>query len=173
MASAGPTPDDAYGPAVLREIARRCEADPGREVCGFVVVRGGESEVVPVPNAADRFHAEDPSRFPRTARESFVMEPDALLRILVAVEAAGARIAAVWHSHVEAGAGFSAKDRADAVVDGLEQVPGAEYLVLGLRAGKATEARRYGLEDGEWVERPLGSPFDGLGTNGGGPGRPR
>ncbi len=156
MTRAGSTPDDPYGPEVLRGIVRRCEADPAREACGFVVVRGGASEVVPVPNAADRFHAEDPSRFPRTARESFLMDPDALLRTLSGAEASGARIAAVWHSHVEAGARLSAKDRADAVVDGREQVPGAEYLVLGLRAGKVTEARRYGLEGSAWVERPLG-----------------
>lgn len=143
----------AYDPALLARLSALCEADPGREVCGFLVRRGGTLEIVPVTNAADRYHALDPERFPRTSRESYLMDPREQLRLHRALQGEGGEIVAVWHSHVEVGAYFSAKDRADALVDGAPLLPGAEYLVLGVRAGKVTEVRRYVFEDGDYVER--------------------
>ena len=141
-----------YGPEVLARLAALCEADPEREVCGLVVRRGGALEVVPVPNAADRYHAHDPARFPRTSRDSYLMDPKAQLRIFKELDAGGGEVVAVWHSHVEVGAYFSAKDRADAVVDGVQLVPGAEYLVLGVRGGRVTEVKRYRYVDGQFEE---------------------
>ena len=143
-----------YGPEVLARIAALSEADPARETCGFVVRRGpdGPLAVVAVPNAADRFHAADPVAHPRTARDGFVMDPRAQLRALAEVDASGGEVVAVWHSHVEAGAHLSARDRADAVVDGVPQVPRAEYLVVGLRGGRAVELRRYRLAGAGFVE---------------------
>ncbi len=144
-----------YGEEVLARIAALCEADPEREVCGFVVRRGGALEVVPVANVADRYHARDPERFPRTSRHSYLMDPRAQLRVLEEVETSGASVVAVWHSHVEVGAYFSAKDRDDAVVDGVQQVPGAEYLVLGVRAGRVTEVKRFVWDGAEFAEAEL------------------
>jgi proteasome lid subunit RPN8/RPN11 len=144
-----------YDRELLARIVTACEAEPDREVCGFVLRLGGELEIVPVPNAADRYHAADPERFPRTSREAYLMDPRALLRVHQRVDAADGAIVAVWHSHVEVGAYFSAKDRADAVIDGVQQVPGAEYLVFGVRAGKVTEARRYRWDGREFVESEL------------------
>ncbi len=130
----------AYDPELIARLRALCEADPGRESCGFVVRRGGALEVVQVPNVADRYHAADPGRFPRTSRDSYLMDPRAQLRVHEDLAASGGRIVAVWHSHVEAGAYFSEKDRADALVEGAPVLPDAEYLVLGLRGGKVVEA---------------------------------
>jgi [CysO sulfur-carrier protein]-S-L-cysteine hydrolase len=55
------------------------------------------------------------------------------------------------------GAYFSEKDRADAVVDGVQAVPGAEYLVLGVRGGRVTEARRFRWDGRGFVESLLGA----------------
>ena len=71
-----------YGNAVVGRIAALCEAEPEREVCGFVVLRSGALEVVPIENVADRYHARDPARFPRTSRESYLMDPRAQLRAI-------------------------------------------------------------------------------------------
>jgi proteasome lid subunit RPN8/RPN11 len=144
-----------YGRTVLRQIAARCEAEPAREACGFVLRRGGALEVVELANVADAYHAREPVQFPRTSRESYLMDPRALLRLHGELAAAGGEIVAVWHSHVEGGAHFSAKDRSDAVVDGIEQVPGAEYLVVSLRGGRADELRRYRRDALDFVEVPL------------------
>lgn len=142
----------ASGDDLLARIVERCEADPEREVCGFVVRRGGADDVVQLENVADRYHARDPAAFPRTSRDSYLMDPRAQLRLQEELAAADGRIVAVWHSHVEVGAYFSAKDRADAVIDGAQVIPGAEYVVLGVRGGKVTEVRRFRCEYGEFVE---------------------
>jgi proteasome lid subunit RPN8/RPN11 len=146
----------AYPPEVVARIAALCEADPEREVCGFVVRRGAELEVVPVANVADRYHALDPERFPRTSRDGYLMDPKVQLRLQRELEAWGGEIVAVWHSHVEVGAYFSEKDRADAVVDGVQTMPGAEYLVLGVRGGRVTDAKRFRWDGREFVEAELG-----------------
>jgi proteasome lid subunit RPN8/RPN11 len=146
----------SYGPEVVARIAALCEADPEREACGFVVRRGNGLEVVPVANVADRYHAQDPERFPRTSRDSYLMDPKEQLRLHRELESWGGEIVAVWHSHVDVGAYFSAKDRADAVVDGVPAVPGAEHLVFGVRGGRVTEAKRFRYEGGEFVESGLG-----------------
>jgi len=142
----------AYGPDILARIRALCEEDPERESCGFVVRRAGALEVVEVPNVADAYHARDAVHFPRSSRDSYLMDPRVQLRVLRELEATGGEVAAVWHSHVEVGAYFSAKDRADAVVDGVQQVPGAAYLVLSVRGGRVTQMKNYDLVDGEFVE---------------------
>ncbi len=145
----------AYGPEVVARLVALCEADPAREACGFVVRRGGALHVVSVANVADRYHAADPAAFPRTSRDSYLMDPKEQLRIHRELDGWGGEIVAVWHSHVEVGAYFSEKDRADAVVDGVQAVPGAESLVLGVRGGRVTEVRRYRLEGAAFVESAL------------------
>jgi proteasome lid subunit RPN8/RPN11 len=145
----------AFDPAILARLVSLCEADPGREACGFVVRRDGALRVEPVPNVADRYHALDPARFPRTSRDSYLMDPKEQLRVHRELEAWGGEIAAVWHSHVETGAYFSTKDRADAIVDGAPAVPGADYLVLGVRGGRVSEVRRYRWDGKDFVEAQL------------------
>lgn len=150
----GPLP--VYGPALLARLSALCEADPEREACGFVVRRGGALEVVQLENVADAYHARDPAHFPRTSRTSYLMDPKAQLRLHRALDQDGGEVVAVWHSHVEVGAYFSAKDRADATVDGAPILPGAEYLVLGVRGGRVDEVRRYVWRDGEYAEAQVG-----------------
>ncbi len=146
-----------YPPEIVARLVALCEADATREVCGFVVRRQDGLHVVPVENVADRYHALDPEGFPRTSRDAYLMDPKAQVRLQRELDAWGGTIVAVWHSHVEVGAYFSDKDRADAVVDGVQAVPGAEYLVLGVRGGRVTEVRRFRFEDGAFVESLLGS----------------
>jgi proteasome lid subunit RPN8/RPN11 len=147
-----------YDAALLRAMVAHCEATPDAEACGFVVRRGGALEVVPMPNVADRYHAAEPAHFPRTSRTSYVIDPRAQLRLQRELRADAGEIVAVWHSHVEVGAYFSDKDRADAVVDGVQAVPGAEYVVLGVRGGRVREARRYEYTGGEFVETVVDVP---------------
>lgn len=145
----------AYGPELLDRLRSLCEADPEHEVCGFVVRRAGALEVVPIANVADRYHARDPERFPRTSRDSYLMDPRAQLRVHEELAASDGELVAVWHSHVEVGAYFSPKDRADAVVDGIQLLPGAEYLVLGVRRGRVDDVKRFRFQEGDFVEAPL------------------
>jgi proteasome lid subunit RPN8/RPN11 len=140
-----------YAPEVVARLVAFCEADPDREVCGFLLRRDGALHVVAVENVADRYHAVDPERFPRTSRDSYLMDPKEQLRVHNELARHGGEIAAIWHSHVEVGAYFSDKDRSDAVIDGQPAVPGAEYLVLGVRRGSVTEVKRFRF-DGKGFE---------------------
>jgi proteasome lid subunit RPN8/RPN11 len=142
----------AYDAESIARMIALCEADPDREVCGLLVRRDGALRVEHVSNAADRYHAADPARFPRTSRDSYLMDPRDLRRIYREVDERGGEIAAVWHSHVEVGAYFSAKDRADAVLGGVPAVPGAEHLVLGVRARRVVEVKRYRWDGADYVE---------------------
>lgn len=144
-----------YGPEVLADIARRCEASADREACGFVVRRGAALAVVEVENAADRLHASDPVSYPRSGRHRYVMDPDALLSTFEAIARDGGDVVAVWHSHLDAPAILSEQDRADAVLDGEPALPGAEYLVFSVRGGRAVEARRWVLSGEAFGEAPL------------------
>ncbi len=145
----------AYDAESIARVVALCEADPHREVCGFVLRRGGALHVERVANAADRYHDAAPARFPRTSRDSYLMDPKDQLRIQREIEDRGGEIAAVWHSHVDVGAYLSAKDRADAVLDGAPVVPGAEYLVLGVRGGRVAEVKRFRWDGAGYVEAPL------------------
>ncbi len=146
----------SYPPQILETIDRLAEADPGREVCGFVMARpGGALAVVPVPNVADRYHEKDPLRFPRTARDSYLMDPSTQLRVLEEVTSGRGEVVVIYHSHVEAGAYFSAKDREDALVDGVQLIPGAEYLVVSVRSGTARERKRFVWDGQEFADIPL------------------
>jgi proteasome lid subunit RPN8/RPN11 len=141
-----------YEEAILARLVALAEADPDREVCGFVVRRGGALEVWPVANVADRYRELEPDQYPSSSRESYLMDPQEQFRIHRELARSGGEIVTVWHSHVEVGAYFSAKDRADALIDGAQVVPGAEYLVLGVKGGRVTEARRFRFEGGEFLE---------------------
>jgi proteasome lid subunit RPN8/RPN11 len=135
----------------VARIVALCEADPEREACGFVLARGREHEVVAVPNAADRYHAASPELHPRTSRDGYVMDAHALLRIHRSIDATGARMVAVWHSHVGCDADFSDQDRADALAGGAPVLPGVEYVVVGLRRGRATEVRAFRFDGSDYV----------------------
>ena len=144
-----------YGSEVVARLVALCEADAAREVCGFITRHGDALHVAPITNVADRYHALDAARFPRTSREAYLMDPKEQVRVHRELESTGGEIAAVWHSHVEVGAYFSEKDRADALVEGEQVIPGAEYLVLGVRGGRVTEMRRYRFDGGAFVESDL------------------
>lgn len=143
VAGGSPYPAD-----VLAAVRARCEARPDAERCGFVLRRrDGALEVVEVENAlaAAEAGAEE-------ARGRYVMDPAAVLQVLLRVDREGGDIAAVWHSHVDAPAVLSARDRAEALVGGRPALPGAEQLVVSVVEGRVAEVRRYVPAEGGYVE---------------------
>jgi proteasome lid subunit RPN8/RPN11 len=132
-----------YPPELLDRIGALCEADPLREVCGFVVSGpSGALEVAPISNAAP----------PAQAGSRFLMAPDEQLRAHLRLGREGGRVIAVYHSHVAGSARFSARDRGEAVWDGKPLLSGAEYLVFGLRSGRVEEVRRYCWDGADFTE---------------------
>lgn len=135
-----------YAPIAAR-LAALAEGDPGREVCGFVAVApGGALELVPVRNVVgDGEWASGP---PGDARRAYLADPAAHLALARRSRAEGGRIAAVYHSHVDAPAAFSITDVEQALCDGAPILPGVDQIVIGTRSGKATEIRVFRWRDG-------------------------
>ncbi len=123
------------------------------EACGLVFEGPAGVRVEPIENVVDRYHAKDPERFPRTARTAYLMDPRQQLAALERAEAAGERLAVVYHSHADVGAYFSEEDRAQALSAGGEPLlPGVEYLVLSIRVAGCDAIKCFRFEAGRWQE---------------------
>jgi [CysO sulfur-carrier protein]-S-L-cysteine hydrolase len=139
----------------LSEVIAHAEEEYPRESCGVLLLRDGRWRVRRLVNAYDRYHAKDPSRFPRTSRTAYLFDPKEWLQISQEAEEQGEQVACVYHSHIDAGAYFSAEDRAMAAPDGEAILPGTAYLVLAVDAGKVTAAKLFRWQDGEFQETPV------------------
>jgi proteasome lid subunit RPN8/RPN11 len=115
---------------LLPALAALAEADPDREVCGFVLAAQDGS----VELSAARNVAAEPAR-------RFEVDPRDLLAVHRLERAGGPRLAAVYHSHPTGDAGLSATDRAALLLDGAPLLPGVELVVVGVRGGRAVEVR--------------------------------
>ena len=146
---ASPAPvETPIGARVLRAMADEFERAWPAEGCGLIFAcSSGELRWLAIPNIADAGDAQ-PS-VARTQRETYEMDPRALLPALRAAEREGGRLIAIAHSHVDGEAYFSAADRAMALADGdLPLWPGVDYLVVSCRAGKVEAARVYRWNSG-------------------------
>ena len=148
-------------PAELTEVLRPLESAYPAEGCG-VILRAGASgpfRVRPLQNVIDRYHARDPVRFPRTSRTAYRFDPREWLQVSEEAEARGEQVVCVFHSHGDAGAYFSQEDREMAAPDGEPVLPGVSYLVVAVDAGRASAARLFWWDAGDWREAsvPLGA----------------
>ena len=137
--------DTDYSPLAAR-LAAAAEADPGREVCGFAIEdAAGRLDLVPVRNVAGE--AEGPPGLPGNARRAFLADPSAQLALVRRIRAEGGRIAAAYHSHVDAPAVLSAVDLEQALQSGEPLHPGVDQVVISTRGGKIREIQVF-----RWVE---------------------
>ncbi len=148
-----------YPPEVIAAMVAEAERAYPAEGCGFVFAGPAGRRAEPIPNAVDRYHARDPDRFPRTSRTAYLMDPRRQMEALERADAAGERLAAVFHSHADVGAYFSDEDRAQALsAGGQPLLPGAEYLVLSVRAGGCDRILAFHHEGVRWQETEIALP---------------
>jgi len=134
-------------------IIAQAERDFPDETCGFIIgpasVREGASvgaqEVRPITNIQNARHAADPQRFARDARTAFLMDPKEHLAVLNEMDRRKLSLIAVYHSHPEHDAYFSATDRAQACLfDPAEpDYPDAFHIVLSVRGGRFARAAAF------------------------------
>lgn len=143
-------------PALLAEIHAAARAAFPDEACGFVVERGGGLEVVRVTNIQNQKHAEDPALFPRTAATAYTMGPEAV-PILVGHERGALTIHAIFHSHPQHAAYFSAEDKRQATVWDEPSYPDATQLVVSVIDGEVRDVKafRWQAAARDFVEVPL------------------
>lgn len=148
-----PTPD-AFPGLDLGPLKRHLEAAYPAEGCAVIYrTPEGGFELVLMTNAADRYHALDPVRFPRTARTAYLFEPKEWLRIEREAEDRGRVLHGIVHSHADVGAYFSEEDQNQAAPEGMPLYPGILYLVVAVDKGVASSSRIYVWEEGVWKER--------------------
>ena len=132
-------------------IVAQAEREFPFECCGFII--GGDAvagtdaveEVRPITNVQNRKHAEDPVAFARDARTAFLMEPREHLAVLNEIDKRRLGLRAVYHSHPDHDAYFSATDRAQACSfdPGEPDYPDTVYIVISVRAGKFARAAAF------------------------------
>lgn len=148
--------DTDYSPLAAR-LAAVAEADPGREVCGFVIEdASGRLELVPLRNVVCEVRG--PPGLPRDARRAFLADPSEHLAIARQMRVEGGRIAATYHSHVDVPAVLSAVDLDHALEGGEPIHPGVDQVVIATLGGKVLEIRRFRWFEGEFrgASIPLG-----------------
>ena len=130
-------------------MGTRAEADYPEETCGFAFGEDPELEVRSMENIQNRLHREDPGVHPRDARTAYCFDPVEMQRVLVAMEQAGKPLRAIYHSHPDHDAYFSAMESAAAAPFGEPSYPGAVYLVFSVRDGKVVDLKAF---DWFWSE---------------------
>ena len=138
----------------LHAYARETYPD---ECCGMVVERAGDERVVRVTNIQNELHAKDPQQFPRTAAIAYTMGREAA-PVLMAAERGELTLRAIYHSHPDHDAYFSAEDRTQALGGWDEpNYPQAAQIVISVRGGevRATKAFTWDATQGDYVETSL------------------
>lgn len=136
------------GLVIAREVLDAVHADALREYpnesCGFLFGPASDPSLITraqrEQNEADRYHALDPERFPRTAKMYFKINELRASRALDAGKAAGEPLKVIYHSHCDAGAYFSGEDTATFSDQGVLTWPCA-FLVTSVVAGELRETR--------------------------------
>ena len=141
-----------------RQVRVQAEAEYPAECCGVLLVREGpraERVLMPCRNVQDELHAKDPVRHARDARTAYFIDPKDLLAI-GRREEQGYGVAVIYHSHIDAGAYFSATDKQNALMNGEPAYPDATYVVVSVMAGKVADARAFAWHPAsrDFVESP-------------------
>ena len=134
--------------SALDVIVAQAEREFPFECCGFVIEGPAGEEVRPIPNIQNAKHAEDPATFTRDARTAFLMNPKEHLATLKEIDSRKLRLKAVYHSHPDHDAYFSATDRAQACSFDPDEpdYPDTIHIVLSIRAGKFARAAVFGWD---------------------------
>ena len=110
-------------------------------------------------NIQNQLHRDDPEKHPRDARTAYYIDPKELLAVPRELDEAGGAIAALYHSHPDHAAYFSAEDRARAVIEDWDEpiYPDAAYIVISVMAGEAGDIKAFVWDDDtrEFVEQDV------------------
>jgi proteasome lid subunit RPN8/RPN11 len=132
-------------PEELVRVHAQAVAEYPSECCGVLMARGGPSPdrlLMPCRNIQDELHAKDRARHPRDSRTAYFIDPKDLLAI-GRREGEGYRVAAIYHSHIDTGAYFSATDRQNALINGDPAYPDAVYVVVSVVERKVVDAAAF------------------------------
>jgi proteasome lid subunit RPN8/RPN11 len=114
------------------------------ECCGLVIGHAdGAQTVRRIRNIQDEMHAQDPERYPRTARTAYAGHPGDLRDALGTAESTGNQLAAFYHSHPDHDAYFSDEDVAQATPFGEPSYPDALQIVVSVYEGVVRSVKAF------------------------------
>lgn len=128
--------------AILEQLQQHALSTFPEECCGMVVERRGQLSVVRVTNMQNERHAAHPEPFPRTATTAYTMGPEAA-PVLVDHDRGRLTIRAIYHSHPQHAAYFSAEDKAQATVWDDPSYPDAAQIVLSVIDGVVRDVKAF------------------------------
>jgi proteasome lid subunit RPN8/RPN11 len=138
---------------ILRTVLDRVDEEAraayarDEESCGFLVGPVGDplrvDAVVPMVNRANLLHRVDPERYPRTARTYFDIDSMKFNNAIARQEADGRPVKVLYHSHLDAGAYFSATDAEVAKMGQGEPPWDLAYLVTNVQKGRVDARALY------------------------------
>jgi proteasome lid subunit RPN8/RPN11 len=142
------------GRSVLDQIdeeARRAYVRD-EESCGFLVGPASDPHaidgIVPMVNRANALHRLDPESYPRTGRMYFDIDSMKFEAAIGRGQAEGRPVKVLYHSHLDAGAYFSATDAEVAKMGQGEPPWDLAYLVTSVVGGRADDRKLYVWEPG-------------------------
>jgi adenylyltransferase/sulfurtransferase len=141
---------------ILAEIEAHALSTFPDECCGFVVERDGRLGIARVTNVQNERHAAHPEQFPRTAATAYTMGPEAA-PILVDHDRGRLAIRAIYHSHPQHAAYFSAEDKKQATVWDEPSYPDATQIVVSVIDREVREVKAFRWDEGgrDFVEVPF------------------
>lgn len=142
---------------VLATIAEHALETYPEECCGVILGGDGGEELHRLENIQNRLHATDPETFPRDARTAYTLDPKELEAVLEQAERRGLAFKALYHSHPDHDAYFSAEDKACATPFGEPTYPDTAQIVISVMGGKVGRVAVYAwdAEAGDFVETTL------------------
>ncbi|MDP9001717.1 MAG: Mov34/MPN/PAD-1 family protein [Myxococcota bacterium] len=126
--------------------ARRAYARD-EESCGFLVGPAADARrvdgIVPMVNRANALHRLDPESYPRSGRMYFDVDSMKFEAAIRRGEAEGRPVKVFYHSHLDAGAYFSATDVEVAKMGQGEPPWDLAYLVTSVRGGTVDDRKLF------------------------------
>jgi [CysO sulfur-carrier protein]-S-L-cysteine hydrolase len=145
--------------ATFDHMAAHAEREFQYECSGFIISDSTSEEVRPITNIQNLKHAEDPANFIRDARTAFLMDPKEHLAVLNEIDRRKLTLNAVYHSHPDHDAYFSATDRKQACSfdPGEPDYPDTIYIVMSIIGGKFSRAAAFVWDAGrkDFIETDL------------------
>ncbi len=131
-------------PELLGEIVAHAQEDPAIECCGLVAVQTGTAEGARTATRvyrAQNIHA---------SALKFEIDQMEQYRLTEEIEGRGWEIGAIYHSHVRSEPRPSQTD-----ISFAANLPGLEWIIVGLAGGGEPEVCSYSIERGEVREVSL------------------
>ena len=133
---------------VLRQVHAHALREYPHECCGMILETG---EVRECENAMDRFHAADPEAFPRTKANGYCLDFDDLAFLNESFDR-DVQVVAIYHSHPDGAATFSAADREAAMPDGVPLYPTLLHVIVAVDVAGVRETRCFGFTEGAYLQ---------------------